>query len=183
MIKKKDVGLVVDTNILIDIIKAADPSAPLVDQLVGWVKKIVSETDPRPRGKTVTLFASTKVLDDYSTVLSRLMGKHGKQIRYIFDKKTSSKQPVDAGCRIYMSFRRYNSQASPAPRRRLTHKSDEKFLVLFEDVLKSKKWKDWAIILASRDTATFSEITDITRSDERTCLVDSKDGLDKAIEC
>ena len=184
LIKKKSIGLVVDTNILRDIIESSDPSITFVQQLVEWIKKIVSKTNPHPYDRTITLFANKQILDDYCTGLSHAGHKQvGKQIRHIFEKKIGNKQPVFRDDKIFLSLRIYKNQIGPTPRRRLSDRSDEKFLVLLDGIRDSKKWTDWAIIIASRDRTTFDEIRDITLHDDRVYPIDSKDKLDQIVEC
>ena len=184
MIKKKNIGLVIDTNILRDIIESSDPSIKFAQQFVEWIEKIISKADPHPCGKTVTLFANKQILDDYCTGLSHSGHKQvGKQIRFIFEKKISSKQPVSHDYKISLSFRMYKNQTDSTSRRRLSDKSDEKFLVLLESICNSKQWKSWAMIIASRDKPTFSKIRDIMSHDDRVYPVDSKSSLDQIVEC
>ena len=106
MIKKKDVGLVVDTNILIDIVGSFDTLAELGPRLTNWIEKIVSQTDPHPRGKTVALFINEQVLNDYSTGLfhSRNKGVRKQLLREILKRNIGSRKLISSDYKIYFSL-------------------------------------------------------------------------------
>lgn len=141
--------------------------------------------DSHPHGKKVTLFVDKRVLDDYSTGLSHSGNKQsGKQIRYIFEKNTSIIRSVVSDYDIDLSLRMISKgQMTPASKRRVSDRSDEKFFVLLEHILNNRGWKDWAIILASRDKTTFYNIRDHIGHVKKLCLVNSKSQLDQTIEC
>lgn len=186
MIKKKDIGLVLDTNILIDIVGSSNTLDDLVPCLTDWIKKIVLRAHPHPRGKTVTLFVDEQVLSDYSAGLSRSGNRGvGKQLlRQILKRNIGSRKLISSDYRIHFSLNIIGkSQTASASRRRVPDRSDEKFLVLLESVMKSQRWKNWAIIMASRDRTTFARIRDIKQHVAGISFVDSKEKLDQTIEC
>lgn len=181
MIKKKDIGLIVDTNILKDVIESSESSVAFDRQLADWIIKIISEIDSHPHGKTVTLFVSKQILCEYYTHVPGL--KH-KQVRKLFQKKIGMKMQVSPDYEIYLSRKQITLKPTTIDsKHRLPDKSDEKFRMLLENVLSNQKWKDWAIIFASRDKTTFDKIRDNTYNIRRVNVVDSKHKLEQAIEC
>ncbi|MCY4492122.1 MAG: hypothetical protein OXC46_11780 [Thaumarchaeota archaeon] len=158
MIKKKNIGLVIDTNILVDIVKSST-SGDLVQLLISWIKKIITSMDIHPKGKIITIFASTEILKDYRTGLCRNQYCDlGRRINLVFDRELSHKRFIDRENNIRFSLRKL--QTKPHKKFKLTDKGDERFLVLLETIMK-KQQSDRAIIFASRDMLSIDEIRSI----------------------
>lgn len=182
LIKKQNVGLVIDTNILSDIIGPFDIDK--IDQrLADWIHEIILQSNPHPRGKTVTLFINKQILNDYSTGLSRSTGKRISRQALFRKKNIRNRKLVSSDYKIYFSIAEVRPQEESSSRRRLRDKSDEKFLVLLDNILNAQRWRDFAIIMASRDMASFVEISDNVYHVDRVHLADSKDTLSQIIEC
>ena len=186
MIKKKNIGLIIDTNILVDIIATSDHPTTFDKHFIDWIKKIILRIDTHIGDKTITLFANEDVIKDYNSGLSRSgIKRFKKQIRELFRKKTGSRQLVTSGYKIYFSLRKIpKGQTKSTHKYRLTDKYDEKFLVLLESILEKNKWRDWSIIMASCDNTAYDEIKAAAkRHSKRISFVKSESKLAQTIEC
>ena len=181
MIHKKNIALVLDTNILIDILDVYE-SKDLKSLIEIWTCNIIKKIDPNIKGKTITIFVTTNIIKDYQAGLGKNQNKDfAKTIKFIFNKFISHKLPIQKSRKIYFTFKKFPDDKMPK-KGRLKDKGDEKFLDLIEAILGNIKRGDWALIVASRDHATRDGIQDALKGKE-IHFPDSLDDLEKIIEC
>lgn len=158
MIRKKNIALVIDTNILGDILDTVG-SNNLHTALEEWALGILNNMAKHPKGKKITVFASTDTIHDYKTGLSKANHKVvSKTIKTIFDQSISRITTISRHHRIDMSLRKIHI-AKNEPRR-VRDRNDESFLLLCEAVAKHGSRHDFEVLFASRDTRTLSDISD-----------------------
>lgn len=150
MIRTHDVVLVLDTNILPEII--GDQNASRIDRIfLEWVKTMCREISPPPKGKIVTIAASTDMINDYKTGLRRR--RHStvaKTLKTVFDRTFSRILETDGHGKVRLMLEMVTPRAS-ASSRRVRDSYDQKFLDVVIYVAESKRWKDKKILFATRD--------------------------------
>ena len=136
----------------------------------------------QPKGKTITIFANTKILKEYQTGLcSNNRCDIGRTITTTFDKYLSNRLPVSKEDKIYLTLQKMpTGETTPS---RLSDTDDDKFLNLLEMITKSHKWDDRAIIFASSDSTTLDQIRSILQKSNRIYFASSRKELDQVIEC
>ena len=181
MIRKQNIGLIIDTNILNDVIKSYASSDMLTLSLESWIKQIIFSMDRQPRGKIITVFASTDILRDYKTSLYKTRHKPiAKTILHVFDHAISQSRLVPDTENMRLSLRKVHTLQSG---QKLHDKRDQKFLDILESVLANRKWSDRAIIFASRDKSAMDDIKFSLKLHGNVYFADTKDGLDQLIAC
>ncbi len=185
MIQKKNIALVIDTNILGDII-ATENSENVVIILKEWLLKIIANMEKQPKGKKITVFASINTLHDYRTGLIKAGYKNtGKTISLIFGKSLSQKTTISKSQKIDLSLKKIKVDVTK-PKKRVKDKNDENFLVLSEAITQIKNWKDREIIFASRDRQSTSTIKNIflkSSHNSRLHVATDLKSFEKLIEC
>lgn len=193
MIQKNNIALVIDTNILGDIVKEITVDTSTIEQshdvktvLVKWILKIIENMEKQPKGKKITIFASTNTIHDYETGLSRAGHKNiSNNISDIFKRHTSRSTTIPKSQNITLSLRKFHVKPTTS-KKRLNDKNDENFLVLSESIAKQENWKDYQIIFASRDKQTAYMMTDIFSINIHTSRLHVASNLEcfeKLIEC
>ncbi len=182
MITKKNVGLVVDTNILIDIAKNSSEK-DLKSVLLGWIGGVLERTKDAPQGKMVRLWISRPVIHDYKTGLSkkRLKGT-ANQIDFLIDKMLTHKIPLPGLDNIHLSIKKTDAGGGDG-RRRMRDRGDEKFLDLTETVLRGSPGSDWGLIVATRDRASMDDFKNHLKGHKTVYFADSMVSLENIIEC
>ena len=185
MIHKKNIALVIDTNILIDITKTGN-SVSIKTVLQEWLLKIIKKMDKQPKGKTITVFASQKTLKDYkSGLISAGYKDVGEQIKQIFNSSLTHKFAISKPQKIYFSLRRINTD-NLKKQRRIGDRNDENFLILIEKIFTITSLKEYEIIFSSRDKKSGPEIKHIllkTKDRCRSHVATDLKCFEKLIEC
>ena len=150
MIQNHSVVLVLDTNILPGIIQTQDSSR--IDRIFsGWIRDMCEDADPPPKGKTVTIVASSSMIDDYKTGLRRR--KHSevaKTLKIIFNKSFSDMVNIRGTDRMRIMLEKI-APIQSAESRRISDPYDRKFFDVILHAAASKKWRDRQILLATLD--------------------------------
>lgn len=168
-----------------DIIKNIK-NGTIIDILKKWILEIIEKMEKQPKGKKITVFASTSTLKDYKTGLIQAGHKNvGKTIILVFDKYLSQTISIQKNQKIDMSLKKISVEKSQH-KRRVKDREDEKFLVLSEAIIKMDKWKNYEIIFATKDNPTGNTIKDIFtkhKETKRLHVVTNLKLFEKLIEC
>ena len=139
MIRTRDVVLVLDTNILPEII--GDQNASRIDRILSeGVKAMCREISPPPKGKIVTIAASTDMINNYRTGLRRRR-RHStvaKTLKTVFDRTFSRILDTDGHGRVRLMLEMVTPMASASPRR-ARDSCDRVFLDVVIHVAESKR--------------------------------------------
>ena len=181
MLSKKNLVIILDTNILVDIIDD-HRSNNLFQVLENWLTHIIRNMEHTPKGKGVKFVANTNILKEYQTTLIRSgYNDIGRTISDIFKRSIYMKRPLDRKNGTYFSISKISS--SGEHRRTVRDKSDEKFSEIIDKVSKIKRWNDHFIIVATRDTTTKRDLETKLNARERTSVEGSIWHLEKTVEC
>lgn len=182
MLSKKNLVLILDTNILIDLVDA-HRSDDLLQILRGWIASIVKMMPYNPKGRIVTLVVSTQVLNDYKSGLGHSgHNKAGKIFTNRFSDLLSHKFSVNEDNNVHLTFFKIPSKENTNSM--IRDKTDRKFLALINQTLLLNKMNDRFIIFATRDASTGRGMEAALLGRKRRVRVeDSVRDLERAIEC
>ncbi len=156
MIQKKNIGLVIDSNILNEIVVTDYGNIRTV--LTSWIYSITEDMQDLVKGKIITFFVSPEIIKEYETSLSKKKHKNiCKNLKYIMRKSGGIIKHESNRNGIGISFKKYNISHSNR-RKNIDDKDDEKFLILVEKILEKNNWRDRAIIFASKDRRSMPQI-------------------------
>ena len=176
--------LILDTNILPKIISGQD--SPRVDQIFSkWVKALCVGISPPPKGKVVTIAASSGMINDYKTGLRRCRySKVAKTLKMIFNRSVSDVVETGGpgGVRLMLE--------KVAPRRsvssmRVRDPYDQEFLDVVFHVVESKRWKDRKILFATEDQKLVqdAERALVSRNSKRVYIADNMNVFGELFKC
>ena len=172
--------IILDTNIFPDLIKEYK-SDNLLRVLRDWLSHVVKSMSCNPKGDSITLVATTQILKDYQTGLSRAgHGKAGKVFSEFFKSATSFRYKLDGEKNIYFTLKKFNSPSQSS--RTVRDKYDIKFLNLINEILHSK-FNNRFIIFATNDRTAGSDIERELVGKTRACVEIGIPNLEEAIKC
>lgn len=184
MLLKQSIVIVMDTNVLADIVERTNTSR--VDYaLMMWIQDILDGMNKMPREKRITFLVSPSILDDYKTGLSKRGRKPAAQSLKLILRKTHNLK-IDLSPRnqrIVLSFHRISTDNVDMS---VSDKYDRVFLGALQNAENARRWKDRAIIFASRDTRSRKQIRDSftqSRSHKRLHFPADFDELNDSIAC
>ncbi len=182
MLSKKNLVLILNTNILKDAIDMHQ-SDNLKRALQGWAARIVQNMTRNPKGKTVTLVASTHVLKDYQSGLGRSgYGPAGKIFADYFAAHLSRKMPINEDKSAHLTFFKIPPVAETG--NTIRDRDDRKFLTLVNQTLTRRQLNDRFIIFATRDAPTRHDMeAALPEQGRRVSVEGSVPDLERAIEC
>ena len=181
MLSKKNIVIILDANILNDVVERHS-SCSLTEVIKSWLTHVVENMKCPPKGKRVTLAATAKVLRDYETGLIRDEHKDvGKAVVDNFKRAISSKYRLDDEGKTTFSFRMFSSSKKPA--NAIRDRYDKQYSGLIESALGYSPWKDYFVIMATRDFRTREDLERAMVGCSRIRIEDSIKSLEKAIEC
>ena len=181
MLSKKNIVIILDANILNDVVGRHN-SRSFSEVIKRWLTHVVENMKCPPKGKRVTLAATTKVLRDYETGLIR--DKHrdiGKVIVDSFKRSISSKYGLDDEGKTTFSFRMFSPSKKPTNATR--DRYDRQYSSLIESALDHNPWRDYFVIVATRDFHTREDLERATVGCSRIRIEDSIKSLEEVIEC
>ena len=187
MLCKKNLVIILDTNILVDIVR--DHKLDTLSQILKtWLTYIIQGMKCNPKGKRITFVASTQTLQDYKTGLMRSgHNSLGNMISGFFAKSISINYPVDKERNIYFSIKKISPATMIPPakktKRVIRDKYDKKFSELIDTMLRLKKGNDYFIIVATRDAATRQDLTRTLIGERCISVEGSIRDLEKTVEC
>lgn len=158
MIQLQSVLLVIDTNVLADIMERTETSR--VDEaLKRWIQNVLDGMERRPKERRITVLVSTAILGDYK---AGLCGKGYREAAETIRSMTAKKQlsnvlmlPHDRRIKLSLSKIRPDAVGKS-----VSDKYDRPFLGALKKAKSISKWKDYAIIFASRDKRSREQIKD-----------------------
>ncbi len=182
MIQKKNIWLIVDSNVLNEIV--TEDSGNIHNDLMIWIHNITSDMQNRVKGKTVTFFVSQETIKDYVTGLSRKGRKNtSKNLKYAIDKSGDMVRRKSGRNGIGISIKKQNVSYSNR-KKRVSDRDDEKFLALVEKILKMGDSRERAIIFASKDRRSMPQIEEaLVQQQRRIEFADNMKSLKEIIRC
>ncbi len=179
--------LILDTNVVGDIIEQSmqDNYYNIFDLWLGTIIKKITKNIPN---RTITFILNKSMIKDYKTGLSkRGFPKIAKPIELLFDKSLTNKQKLSNSKKIEFIFQKI-SMHHVSEETKIKDKYDRVFSDVTKFALDFRKFSDKYIILATKDTTTFSDLESIFTSKlyangGRLLLVKSLENLEKTIEC
>lgn len=173
--------IILDTNIFPNLITRYE-SHNLSRVLQDWLTHVVKNINCNPKGDTITLVATTQILNDYQTGLSKAgYGKAGKIFSKFFKSTTSFRYKLDVEKNIYLTTKTFNVSGQHS--RIIRDKYDVKFLDLINEIRRSKKFNNRFIIFATNDCTAGSDIERALVGKTLTCVEVGIPNLEEAIKC
>ena len=184
MIQTSSVVLVADANMLLTIAKDSG-SASLVAALCSWISSVIERTEPRPRGKTVTVLATNAILHDYWTGLNRGGYRVNQGTKREFQAYTGKITVVDRERDVRFSVR-VVKEPKGAPTVDVGDRYDRPYPSLLMAIPAERRLSDRHVIFGSRDAKLLDGARDAvmrTASADRFSFAAGLTEFEEAIMC
>lgn len=184
MIQTSSLVLVMDANILLSIAGGSGAES-LVATLCSWISSVVEKTEPRPRGKTVTVLATNGILHDYWTGLSHGGYKITQGTKKEFQAYTGKITVVDRKRNIRFSVRVVKEEKG-VPSIDVGDRYDRPYPRLLLAIPEERRFSDRQVIFGSRDAKLLSGVRDAVQCTEhasRFHFAGSLERFEEAIMC
>ena len=158
MIHSQSVGLIIDTGILLDILRLR-PDRPLFGALFEWARHVAGKALPPPRGRTITVFVSPGVYRDYKAGIG-IAGTGAAAPLWNSFRKSTFKKAIDAHNKTFFSIQHVNADRDYVGGWK-GDRFDRPFFTLLAVVGSARAWSNRSIVFASRDSKTLGRMRDV----------------------
>lgn len=190
MLCEKDIVLILDTNLFIDILSLSDGN--ISSRVQWWLGEILREIDCEFNGRTILLMVTTEILQDYKTGFNKSGIVRGQfpALKIWIEKNTGSKIPITSGNdKMFLILHKMGASLLVRDNNhRLSDKFDTKFLTLINTVFQSTRLKDRMILFASKDHTVINGLEErfgngVDSSEQRFYMATDVDNLKNTILC
>lgn len=184
MITKSNVGLVIDANIVIDIVRS-NPGNMLSAIFREWLTTIVGKIDIPTNGKSIVLFLSPEIKNDYVAGLCRTRQNVGKTLKVDLARRYTRSVKLDTPNRNRFIIKKIPASDIPPHRPRATDRYDRAYLDALVRLKCSNLRKDLEFIIATKDATLSASLWDETSRDtaQEFHIVDTLEDLEAGISC
>lgn len=151
-------GLIVDTGVVLDIVKRY-PSRTLQGAMLEWLVAVTARiAPPCPRGRRVAMFISPGVYRDYRARMSNKVDVTHTSWHTL--RKSQFTKPISRPDRLTFTVQSVSTDKVDASDWG-GDRFDRPFFELLEAVRQNRAWADHRIIFASRDRDTSARVRDL----------------------
>lgn len=184
MLTKRSVGLVVDSNIIVDM-ALPHPGNTLNQILCEWLESLIGKMDVSTRGRAITLFVSSTIMDDYTTGLGSEKHSAAKTFKSHFKRRFARAITLGTPDKNRFLLKKVTPDLTRVRSPRVNDRYDQAYLDILVHIKNSDMWKDRAIIAASRDKVLLASLRDEAARGHETWfhIAQSMDDLEGLIRC
>ena len=158
MIHSRSLGLIIDTGILLDIMRLR-PDVPLFGAMFEWVCQVVSKTMPPPKGRIITVFVSSGVYRGYKAGMG-IAGTGAVAPSWNSFRRSTFKKAIDAQNKTFFSIQHVSADQDDGGGWK-GDRFDRPFFTLLAAAGSARAWNDRSIVFASRDSKTLEHMRDV----------------------